>query len=45
MSHRVTEGCIDMKSLKTEKAETGASIMFIRMVKARRAYLTELRVI
>lgn len=44
MSHRDTEGCIDMKSLKTEKAETGASIMFVRMVKARRAYLIEFRV-
>lgn len=44
MSHRVTEGCIDMKSVGTERAETGASVMFVRMVKARRAYLTELRV-
>lgn len=26
MSHRVTEGCIDMKSVGTERAETGASV-------------------
>lgn len=44
MSHRVTEGCLDMKSAGTERAEAGASIMFVRMVKASRAYLTEFRV-
>lgn len=44
MSHRVTEGCIGMKSAGTERAEAGASIMSVGMVKVKQAYLTEFRV-